>query len=231
MKKYTILKILLSLTLVGVVFVIGYRMQPEPDHILDPNIQWKTDTIKVPEPYTVPVPYDVEVPPRIVKIYEVDSTAIDSLKLLMFQDSIIISGLKNQVAIHQNYLKQFPYNPKLINFDLVFDTLSLTLLDIDGITSAISYPIFIEFYKYNWSAGELTREDNIRQIPQQKNYLNYKFGLGYDLLYVTPYLQGEISKDISKFELYGRIGVGLLNIESSEIKLGANYNLDRNGKN
>ena len=219
----TLNRILLLIILVGVFYVIFFH-RTEPTHILDPNIQWKTDTIKVPEPYAVPEPYGIKVPPRIVKIYEVDSSALDSLKLIIKNDSITIAGLHNQINIHSNYLKLFPTNPKLIALDLSFDTLSLSLLNISGIITSYDYPIFIEFFKYHWSEGQLTKEDNIRVIPQNPNFLNYKAGLGYDLLFLTPYIQGEISKDISKFDIYGRIGFGLLNNKASEIRVGVNYN-------
>ena len=97
--------------------------------------------------------------------------------------------------------------------------------------SAKVYPIFLDFFKYNWSANEFTKEDNKRDIPQQNKYLTYRVGLGYDLLYLTPYLQGEIARDVYKFEVYGRLGFGLLDNKSSEIKFGINYRLGKNGKN
>ena len=220
-----IITVLLLLIIIG--GVIYDRYIREPDHILDPNIKWKTDTVYVDKPYNVPVPYGIKVPPRIITYYEVDSSAIDSLKILIAQDSIKIHGLQSMIYIHQNYLKQYPVNPKLINLDLSFDTLSLSLLNINGTTYSVDYPIFIKYKKYNWSNDGLTSEENIRKIPKPKTYLEYKVGAGYDLLYLSPYIQGRVSKDINKFELYGRLGVGLLNNKSSEVKLGVNYNLGK----
>lgn len=230
MKTNKVINIILLLVIIVGVIYFKWFYKPEPEHILDPNIQWKTDTLKVPTPYPVPKPYPVKVPPRIVKVFETDTSLIDSLKLLLSEDSILINGLESQISIHKNYLKQFPHNPKLIQLGLQFDTLSLVLLDVSGVVSEKSYPLFTEFYNYQWLDNNFTRKDNKRKPPQSKTYLNYKAGLGYDILYLTPYLQGEVSKGISNFEVYGRIGIGLLDNSSSEIKLGANYNFGKNGK-
>lgn len=225
--KQILIIILLLIIAVGVVYDIVFN---KPDHILDPNVQWKTDTIYVDKPYEVPVPYGVPSKPRYITIYEVDSSLIDSLQIIIDDKDFTITGLEQEILISKNFLKLYPNNPKLIDLELLFDTLSITMLNVSGVVSKLDYPIFIEHYKYRWSNGEFTKEKNIRYVPQQKQYLDYKLGGGYDLLYLTPYLQGEISKGFSKFELYGRVGIGLLNNKSSEIKIGANYNLGKNGK-
>ena len=116
-KRLSIILILVSFVL-G--FVVSYNFFKDTKY-LPSEKEYITDTVKVPKPYQVPKPYPIASKPEIKKIYEKDSSAIDSLKLLLSEKDIVISGLKYQLTISQDYLKQFPKNPKLLELNLQRD--------------------------------------------------------------------------------------------------------------
>lgn len=219
-KTQKILIILNLLFIVGIFIYFAFIRKP----YARPEVEYVyiTDTIRIPEPYPVPKPYLVSTPPITVKEYLIDSSAVDSLKVILTNDSIIISGLKNQISLHQNYLKQYPENPKLLNLDLRRDTLSMGLLRTSGIPEENQWPIDLNRYSYRWDfASSFTRTD-VTEPPPTKKWFDPKYyvGGGVDFLYMSPYVSGRIEQEWSRVRLYSSAEIGLLKRESSSLKLG-----------
>lgn len=227
MKKLQKYLIIINLCLIiGIILYFSlFRKKPIPSQ---PIYNYITDTIHDSIPYPIPIPYLITTPPRIVTEYLVDSVAIDSLKLLMTQDSIIIAGLKSQILIHQNYLKQFPRNPKLLSLDLKRDSLVLGLLQISGIPEKDKWPIDLNLYSYRWDFNNNFTRTDITQLPPTRQRLNLQYfvGGGVDLLYLSPYVSGRIEQEWTRIRLYGNAQVGLLKKESSTLEIGAEYKIN-----
>lgn len=201
-----------------------FRKYPSPP----PSIEYKyiTDTIEVPVPYEVPKPYPVPTPPRIVEIYLTDSTALDSLKLVINKMDITISGLEEEIHIHQYFLKQNPYNPKLLSLNLIKDTLSLALLQISGRTERASWPIDLNRFNYRWTFDAGFSRQEVRLPPTKERFnANYFVGGGIDIFETSPYLSGSAEITRNKFRAYSRIDLGLLKGKTTSFRLGLDYNI------
>jgi hypothetical protein len=225
MKKYLIYT--LFLILLAVIVYLGFFREPKIEFVSYPV--YRTDTIYVYETIKVPKPYPVPTPPSTVEIYLVDSLAIDSLKLELSKQNIILQGLYSQIEISQNFLKQFPYNPKLLGLELSFDSLSLSILKTNGIPESQTFPIFLSGFKYRWT------NEGLSSIPIDPRPINLPLqsylGLGVDLLHLSPYVNVGVEKDYTRIKLYGDIRVGLLKTEYSGIDLGIKYKFRFNGVN
>lgn len=223
MKKY--LTYTLFLILISLILYLAFFKKPDTVYV--PVPEYHTDTVYVPEPYEVPKPYPVPTPPSVVEIYLPDTIAIDSLKLELSKSSIIIQGLKDQISISQNFLKQFPYNPKLIELNLSLDSLSLSFIPINGIPEKQVFPLFMTDFRYRWTNQGLSSIP-IDPIPIKLPVQAY-FGLGVDLLHLSPHAVVGVEKDFTRIKLYGDLKLGLLKTEYSGIDLGIKYKFRFNG--
>jgi hypothetical protein len=230
MKIRHIIEILLLFLIIGLIWWFVFFKKDKP---IEPSISYVyiTDTIYDSIPYSVPEPYPISTSPRTVTIYLIDSLALDSLTLLLSQQSILIAGLKDTIRIHEGYLKQYPYNPKLVAIDLRRDTMSMGLLNITGIPQEDRYPLDLGQFDYRWNyeAGLTRHPTQTPPIEEQQPFAYYFVGGGVDLLYLSPYLSGKMEKDWARIRLYGTVNVGLLKRESSGIFIGIDYKL--NGQN
>jgi len=224
MKK---LNIVIILVLIGIIAYLWFFKKPEV--ITHTETVYKTDTLYIDKPYPIPVPYPVEVPPHVVTLYEKDTIAINNLKLLLSEKDIIIQGLNSQILISQDFIKQYPSNPKLLELNLSPDSLSLSLLGLDGIPLSKRYPLFLSRHKYKWTIEGLTKS-NISS-PPIKTPVRYFVGGGANFLYPSPYVDFMVEKEWTRMRLYGDIKVGLLKREASSIDIGLRYNIKTHGFN
>ena len=210
-----------------IIWDIFFRKHPEPKPFID--YRYATDTVYLPSPYAVPEPYAVPTPPRIITYYEVDSSVIDSLNLLLSEKDILIAGLLDTIRISESYLKQYPNNPKLLAIDLQRDTMSMGTLNITGIPQEDKWPIDLSQFDYRWTfAAGLSRHPVHSPPTKERPTLEYLVGGGVDFLYLSPYMGGRVEMNWTRIRPYVDIRVGLLKIESSEIKLGVDYKLNGN---
>lgn len=226
MKKILeILQILVLISVVGlIVWYIFFRDIPTPDPRVD--YVYITDTVYLDSVIKIPEPYPIPTPPKTVVIYKTDSSSLDSLSLIIQGKEIIIAGLKDSIAIHHNFLKLYPSNPKLLFMGLKRDSLSLGLLSISGQAQENSWPIDLNQFNYRWNHNsDLSRHPTQSPPIEEKSPIKYFMGGGVDLLKSSPYISGRIQKDWARIILYGDIRFGLLKVETSGIQIGANYEL------
>lgn len=227
MKNFLI--ILFLSTIIGlIVWDAKFRKHSTPPSVI--SYSYIPDTIYIPAPYPIPEPYPVETPPRIITYYQIDSTAIDSMSLIISELDIMVMGLLDTISIHQSYLKQYPNNPKLLAVDLKRDTVSMGLLNITGIPQEEKWPIDLNQFDYIWNyVAGLTRHPTSLPPTKEKSPLEYFVGGGVDFLYLSPYVSGSIEKDWARIRLYSTAEFGLLKKEPVSIKFGVDYKF--NGKN
>ena len=229
MKKSLI--IILIIIIIGLIIWDSFiRKYPIPDPII--NYEYVTDTLYKPEPYPIPEPYPVPTPPRTIIKYEVDSVTLNYFKLTISKQNIYIASLLDTIAIHQNYIKQFPKNPKLLELSLIKDSLYLGLLQISGQAKKKNWPIDLNRFSYRWDyINDLSRK--ITKLPptEEKPFAQYFVGGGVDLLWHSPYISGKIEKDWARIRLYSNADIGLLNWETSSIKIGIDYKLNGKDRN
>lgn len=219
----TLIIILLSGILVWALF---FRKVPTPDPIVSISYQYKTDTVWKDTLYVPGKPYPVPTPPKYITKYISDTALINALRIQLSESQVIITGLKDSIAISKNYLKQYPRNPKLIAFNIKKDTMALGLLQITGQVEEREWPVDFTAWNYNWSYPTGLSREKVPEPPTLKEpFANYFVGGGVDLLYKSPYISGKIEKDWASIRLYGTIDVGLLKSESSSIKLGVDYKI------
>jgi len=217
-----------AILVIGIIIYLIFGYKPKPPKPSDND--YITDTVYIKIPYEVPKPYPVPTKPKEVKIFTVDSTALDSLKLILQGKDILIEGLSEEIKISQYYLKQFPKNPKLLSLSLSRDSLNLSLLNITGIPQETSWPVHLNENTYLWDNDNgLTSKPFKEPKVKEPFTMDYFIGGGFNVLYPSPYISGTISHDWARIRLYGTTELGLLRKESSSIKFGVDYRL--NGKN
>jgi hypothetical protein len=213
--------ILIVLLIAIIVYLFFFR---KPESILIPDIHYKTDTFRIKEPYPVPVPYPVSVDPKTVIIHVKDTAAIDSLTLLLSEKDILIQGLHSTITVSQDFLKQFPKNPKLIELNLSKDTLGVSTLGLDGIPSRSNYPIYLSEFAYRWTNQGLTKS-TVKPSPAPKTPIQLWGGGGLNLIYLSPTLDFTAEKDWARIRLFGDIRVGLLNKNATSLNIGLKRNI------
>lgn len=213
------------LIIIGLLTYLAFFKKPKVVEVPVPN--YITDTIIVSEPYIVNKPYPVEVPPKTVyQYYPVfDSLRLDSLLWKISENEMVIEYLNNSLTYNERFLITYPLNPKLIDFDLKRDSLSLSLLNGNGDFYSYTYPLNLMAYKYRWNqTDKLTRKNDPYIIPKDNPFSLYG-NVGYDFIHVTPYLGFTFDKPLGKFKVYAVTDIGLLDFNSSSIKIGVGYKL------
>lgn len=231
MKKLLI--IILIISIIGLIVwdsFIRKHSIPKPITLID--YQYSTDTVWVDTLYLIGDPYPVPTPPRTIIRYEMDSVALNYLKLIISKQRIYIAGLKDTITLHENYLKQFPSHPKLIELSLIKDSIMLGLLQISGQAESKQWPIDLNRFKYRWDyINDLTRIETKLPPIEEKPFAEYFVGGGVDLLWRSPYISGKIEKDLTRIRLYCNANIGLLNHETSSIKIGVDYKFNGKDRN
>ena len=213
------------MSLIGIIVYLYLFREPLIKTI--PLHHYHTDTLRIPDPYPVPVPYFDSVPPRILKIYEKDSLAIDSLKLLLSEKDIIIQGLYSQITISQDFLKQFPKNPKLLELNISSDSLSISTLQISGIPYKYDYPIYLSDFNYKWALDGLTKTKTNNKEVKQKLFQYFVDG-GFSFFHKSPYVGFTIEKDWARVTLYADVKGILLKTNGFDTNIGVKYNIRKN---
>jgi len=226
--KNTIITLLFLLIVGIIIWDIFFRVRPVSPPVVE--YRYVTDTIIDSVPYVVPKPYPVPTPPKIVVIY--DSLKLDSMQLVLSEKNIIILGLKEQIAIHQNFLKQFPNNPKLLSLDLNRDTIGISLLQISGQIHEARWPMDFNRFNYRWDFNSGLTRIVTKPPPIEKRLIpDYFVGGGVDLLWLSPYLSGRAEISWNKLRLHGTTELGFLRKEASSIKIGLEYKLNAQSRN
>jgi hypothetical protein len=233
MNKIKITSQLISWLLLGIVLV--YFLVIKKPKVPEYEIITHTDTIRIEKPIKPASPYQVKALPKTITEYHIvkvkDLEELAKIKLKVLNDSLIIQDLKQRIAIHENYLKLFPTNPKLISLDLTKTNLSLSLLEIDGIAKKYDYPLSIDQFKYRWSDGGFSMK---REISKEiRNRINYYVGVsgafysiqGLKNMEITPFTHFKIEKRWARSNLYLDSSLGLLNNIPTQFQMGIEYNL------
>lgn len=217
------------LTIIGLLFYIDWDKDKKPQPELFPT---KTDTVYINRPIQALKPYKKPVLPSVVTEYlfveSEDISKLESLKLRILNDSLVIEDLKTKITIHENYIKQFPINPKLVSLSLDKNNLSLSLLEIDGVAKSYDYPISTDYYKYRWSDKVFSAEKSVS--PTVRNRLNYYMGINSTFYgVITPSATFRIEKRWARNIISVNSSMELLEIKVPTITMNYEYNL-RNGK-
>jgi len=232
MKKFIeYLEIILLIILVGIViWFILFKKEPVPE----PRVEYVyvTDTIKVPVPYEVEKPFPVPTPPIQVVEYIVDSAALDSLTILLQNQSLILAGLRDSIKINEAYIKQYPTSPKLLALEAKRDSFSMDILNINGLVWEYIFPWDLNYYSYRWNPEVgFTRIDvppGALPPTEKEPFANYFVGGAVDIWHTMPQLSFRAEKSMSSFRLYVDTRVGLLDLDRSSLSVGIEYQI--NGK-
>lgn len=217
--------------LLGIIGILVWYSLIRPVNIPDPIItyEYMTDTVWVDTLYLPGQPYMINTPAKTITYYRIDSAALDSLTIILTDQNILIEGLKDSIRINQNFLKHYPSNPKLLAMTIRHDTLAMGLLDITGQIAERSWPLNLNQFTYHWAYGSNLSRHSVQQPPiQEQHFVNYFIGGGVDLLRLSPYLSGKVEKSWSSIRIRGEASIGLLNRNTSSLRIGLDYKL--NGK-
>lgn len=215
------ISLILLLLLTSLIFIGLWMKERRSEIQVKHHYGYITEEIQVKKPYPYPQPYLVNTPPEIIYEYETDTSVLDSLKLLLQDKEIIISGLEKEIKIHQNFLKQYPYNPKLIEFTLDNNLLSLSLLGIRGSIYKEEYPLYLDHYRYKWVYPSLTREP-IRVGDNNKWVFSSYVHVGYSFIPSSPSisLSAELSRNRFRLSSNPSILFNNNNVAYIDLKLG-----------
>ena len=226
MKKILdLLEFFLILSLI--VLAIWYFFIRDKGPAAVPDMVYKTKIVNIDVPYKVSVPYSVGTKPITIYKYRTDTSALDSLKMVIYQNEILIKGLKEEVKISMDFIKYFAKNPKLVELNLTRDTLAMSLLHIDGNIIQNVYPVFLNNFAYRWTYNRLTHTELPPPIIEESSWIDLYGGGGFDFISLSPYLDFQVEKDWTRIRAYAGLQVGLLNINSSQLKLGIRYKINK----
>jgi len=224
---------ILTLAIVMVIsLMIGYFYSrnriPDPTTITE----YVTDTIYSKVPYEVPVPYGIEVDPITKVIYRTD-TLWDDAKLAYLKDSLklIISSLEGKIEIKDSYLKQHPYCHKLINLDLSYHELRMTLLNIEGEIFEDNYPLDLLNNNYRYQLNCFSAEKLKNPIGSLSFWEKLKpelfVGAKYDLVSNSFFISSWASKDIGRVNLSLDAHLNVFADPPTALLLGIGYKLGK----
>lgn len=192
---------------------------------------WKgTDTVYTRDTLFIPKPYPVEVPPHTVIIHD----TVPDPHILVRMDSLLrvldSTNKKPEVPISLNYIKQYPKASKLIMASFKEDTISLSLLNIDGKITSNIYPVNYKSNDYlflNNSLSTAKRKTRAQLDEASKTpfivfdgtYINYK----RDFINRADGIDADIGitlKDKLRFKGYGELWINGPQTNSAGLKVG-----------
>lgn len=215
--------VVISLLMLGL--FIWYVFIRDEGPTVVPNMNYKTKIVNIPVPYEVGIPYSVGTKPITIFKYKTDTAALDSLKLIIYQNEIRIRGLEEEVSISMDFIKYFTKNPKLLELNLNRDTLSLSLLHIDGLVTQNVYPVFLNDFAYRWTYNALTHTKLPPPVIEKSQWANYYAGGGIDVVWLSPYIDFRVEKSWTRIRAYTDFQIGLLKREGSQVRIGVQYKL------
>jgi len=216
--------ILLILAIIGlIVWDIFFRKDPPQETVV--NYEYVTDTVYVDIPYEVIKYKKILTPPQTIKIYEIDSTAIKDLEWMIFDQELLIEGYKQTIALHENYIKQYPTNPKLIAMVLGRDSLSLALLQITGQVVERSWPLDLNWFKYNWNYNSNLTRHPTKPPPIEDSFIQFFVGGGVDITNLSPMVSARGEMSFNKVRLFTDSHINMRTPETSIFRLGLEYKL------
>lgn len=136
----------------------------------------KTDTIYKTHPYKPPKGLPIPNPPLEVIFYPND-TNYHYKELILIKDTIrLYNNELDKFDIDNNYLLQFPKQPKLLNFGLSKSKMEFTLLETSGSIIGRGYDIDLNNNIYRFNGVSLTsepahRSSNNKHIQFTASYL------------------------------------------------------------
>lgn len=194
-----------------------------------PILVHKTDTIYMDKPYPVTKIERDTLIPETCTIYMVDSSQLSEYRLKIIDDSlkysILVQGLRDSIRISESFLRQYPYNPKLLGIDLFRDSLLLTIMNTDGISHTDKYSLFLQDYNYTWASGKFGYTKT--SYPKKRKVFSHYLGINYDFLNkaITPCY--EVRFTLSRFELNLQAYQELLLNDNFSLSVGMRYRLNK----
>lgn len=183
--------------------------------------EYKTDTIFKSVPF-VPINYvhmDSVKPHYVIRYAEspINGKLIrqnDSLIIVI--DSLSAENLED-IYIPDNYLLQYPFNPKLIELALSRDSLQVTLLDIDATMASLKYPLYLTKYKYwltydkgqpKFVRADIPGFDKVEPITDKPKFKVQPYAYvytGYTSYESSLFLSGELGVMKKRWKLSGEM--------------------------
>lgn len=181
------IKNLLILILIGVVLYLVWQIrniEPTVEH----HYEYITDTVEIEVPFEPLPTIGINTQPITVYKYPIPTYQdLDHITLSFTDDSLItvINHLQDSLKIHQNFIKLYPENPKLLNLSLTQDSLKLSTLNIQGQVHQDVYPLYLQRYNYNYGLEGLGRTPYNRPSDFRLDYYVFTAG-GYSFTEKTP---------------------------------------------
>lgn len=163
---------------------------------------YKTDTIFSEKPFKAPKELKNKVNPREV-IYSHDTLWLSQTQIEI-RDSIIFIENKatgDTTKLNDSFLKLYPKSNKLISIKLDKDTMTLSMLDINGKTKSEIYPVYFDKFKYVYVDNQLSYEA-IKNKSTNKNINGGMYGnAGYSLLQKSAVASLEYQLNVKRLKI------------------------------
>lgn len=141
-------------------------------------------------------------PPKLTKNFKPEDNTIkirkDSSKF------ILVDTVTNvEYKVDKEFISLFPYNDKLINFNLSKDTLSIVTLNSGGNITDKTYPLYFDNYNYRFYDNELHHyPNNSKQRTNLKNKYNQLYiNSGYNFINQTPNVSLDYLINLGRFRI------------------------------
>jgi len=226
-KKNNRIPIMIIITLVIVIILLlqcdGQRDKGKVDYT------YITDTIYVNKPYEIIKTITKKTPPKTIKIYETVYIPADTV--YKWKDKIIIITKKDSFSYNENFLTRYILSPKLLNIDLAFDTMNITILDTAGITSSQIYPLDFSRYKYQWYDGQLHHKKLLfKNFNKDWNFTGLYANVGFDFFKLSPLIGIDYSINWRFIRIRSNFNLYINQNPSLSLDLGVGFKLIKDGR-
>jgi len=154
--------------------------QPEPIN----RYIYKTDSLYKDKYFKAVEELKNKIPPKVITRWK-DPIPGEDIIIEKVPDSTIlyIGKLKTRLSIADNFIKNYPTNPKLLELKLDKSNLELTTLDINNKAETFQYPLYLDNYSYQWLEKQMTTSDyHIKKERTKFDMSNLYIVTGYDYL-------------------------------------------------
>lgn len=196
-----------------------------------PSYDYKPDTVLVREVIKLQPIVGNYTNPKEVKVYYNDTSLIEISKIIPDLDNmrIRVARLQDTIDLYKAYLTQFPEASKIIDMTLSPDSLSMTLLPIDGLgIQEKTYPLFLPTFDYRFHKDSLYRVSTNRSLKIPPRHVLYRVqgGISFDFVPMAVSLDALYEYNWR----WGLIPFGELNFiptkpEFSSIRAGIKYDI------
>lgn len=197
---------------------------------------YTTDSIYKKEYFALKAKWDKRntmfTPPLIITEYlPLPSRKIDSIKIINEAIAFYLDTVKKPLMVNKEFIINYVEAPKLLEFNLIKDTLSLTTFSKDAKTLTHKWPLYLNEFGYAYYDNDLHRYNIKSEPPKKQSFLKdmkwnqVYVNSGYEFTQEAPLLGVEYNLNPGRFKIDANADVILLKQPNLNLNVKLGYRL------